>query len=56
MGIVPESALGRRFRDVAGRAHQRLAALADEVHFAALGLVLKLKPSALLETSSPGVP
>lgn len=48
MGIVPESALGRLFRDVAGRSHQRLAALADEVHFAALGLVLKLKPSALI--------
>lgn len=52
MGIVPESALGRLFRDVAGRAHQQLAALADEVYFAALGLVLKLKPSALV--AAPG--
>lgn len=52
MGIVPESALGRLFRDVAGRAHQELAACADEVYFAALGLVLQLKPSALL--AAPG--
>ncbi len=48
MGLVPESALGRLFRDVAGRAHQRLAALADEVHFAALGVMLTLKPSPLV--------
>lgn len=53
MGIVPESALGRLFRDVAGRAHQHLAALADEVYFAALGLVLQLKPSALV--AAPGI-
>jgi len=44
LGIVPESALGRIFRDVAGRTHQRLAAEADEVYFAAMGLVLRLVP------------
>src|SRR5262245_33160587 len=30
LGIVPETPLGRTFRDVAGLAHQRLAALAAE--------------------------
>ena len=44
LGIVPASALGRRFRDHAGRLHQRLASRADEVVLAALGLCLRLKP------------
>ena len=44
MGVVPESALGRRFRDLAGIAHQRLAAAADEVYAALLGCVLRLSP------------
>jgi adenosylcobinamide kinase/adenosylcobinamide-phosphate guanylyltransferase len=45
MGVVPESALGRRFRDLAGFAHQRLAAAADEIHAALLGCVLRLHPA-----------
>lgn len=44
MGIVPENALSRRFRDAVGRAHQTLGAMADEVYFAALGQILRLKP------------
>jgi len=44
MGVVPESALGRRFRDVAGNAHQRLAKIADEIYFGVLGLRLQLHP------------
>lgn len=44
LGIVPETPLGRAFRDVAGIAHQRLAAISDEVYFAALGTVLRLRP------------
>ena len=45
MGIVPETPLGRRFRDLAGIAHQRLAAIADEVYFAVLGTMLRIKPT-----------
>ena len=45
MGIVPETPLGRRFRDLAGIAHQRLARVADDVYFAALGIMLRLKPT-----------
>ncbi len=44
MGVVPETPLGRAFRDLAGLAHQRLAAAADETYAAILGLVLRLHP------------
>ena len=42
-GIVPEHALGRRFRDLAGLANQRLAQRAGEVTLLACGLPLRLK-------------
>ena len=44
LGIVPENALARTFRDVAGRAHQQIAAIADELYAALLGSVLRLRP------------
>ena len=44
MGVVPESALGRAFRDLCGRAHQAIAARADEIYFGALGTLIRLKP------------
>jgi adenosylcobinamide kinase/adenosylcobinamide-phosphate guanylyltransferase len=47
MGLVPETPLGRSFRDVTGIAHQRLAAVADEIYFAALGTVIRLHPPPL---------
>lgn len=47
LGIVPENALARTFRDVAGRAHQQIAAIADEVYVAILGSVLRLRPAPL---------
>ena len=43
LGIVPDNALARRFRDEAGRAHQALGACVDEVVFVAAGLPLFLK-------------
>jgi adenosylcobinamide kinase/adenosylcobinamide-phosphate guanylyltransferase len=45
MGVVPETALGRAFRDVAGHAHQQVARRAQRVFLAALGCVLRLKPN-----------
>lgn len=45
MGIVPENELARSFRDEAGRLHQQVAAVADEVLLVAAGLALSLKNS-----------
>jgi len=45
-GVVPASALGRRFVDCAGRLHQDLAAAAARVVFVAAGLPLVLKGAA----------
>jgi adenosylcobinamide kinase/adenosylcobinamide-phosphate guanylyltransferase len=45
LGIVPDNALSRRFRDEAGSANQRLAQACDEVVFVAAGLPITLKPS-----------
>lgn len=43
MGLVPETPLGRAFRDAAGRLNQEVAAVADRVVFVAAGLPLVLK-------------
>ena len=43
MGIVPEHALGRVFRDLAGELNQKLAAVADKVVLVTAGLPLYLK-------------
>ena len=43
LGIVPDNALARAFRDEAGRANQALAEAADEVLFIAAGLPMTLK-------------
>ena len=43
LGIVPDNALARRFRDLAGILHQRLAEKADRVVFVAAGLPMNLK-------------
>ncbi len=43
LGIVPDNALARRFRDAAGRLHQDLAAAADRVVFMVAGLPMQVK-------------
>lgn len=42
-GIVPDNALARRFRDVAGRVNQRVAAAADRVDLVVAGIAMHLK-------------
>jgi adenosylcobinamide kinase/adenosylcobinamide-phosphate guanylyltransferase len=43
LGIVPDNALARAFRDEAGRLHQRVAARADTVIFMVAGLPMVVK-------------
>ena len=43
LGIVPETPLGRAYRDALGRANQLVAAAADRVDFMVAGLELRLK-------------
>ena len=43
LGIVPDNALARRFRDEAGRLHQHLAARADRVLFLVAGIPMRVK-------------
>nr|WP_234050268.1 MULTISPECIES: bifunctional adenosylcobinamide kinase/adenosylcobinamide-phosphate guanylyltransferase [unclassified Xanthobacter] len=43
LGIVPDNALARRFRDAAGRLNQRLARKADQVLFMVAGLPMVVK-------------
>ncbi len=46
LGIVPDNALARRFRDAAGHLHQEVAAICDQVLFTVAGLPLTLKSFA----------
>ncbi|GIL38692.1 bifunctional adenosylcobinamide kinase/adenosylcobinamide-phosphate guanylyltransferase [Roseiterribacter gracilis] len=43
LGIVPDNALARRFRDEAGRLHQRIAATADRVVLVVAGIPMIVK-------------
>jgi len=52
-GLVPDTALGRQFRDITGRAHQRLSRSAGEVLLAALGCLLRLKPAPVSLAGAP---
>jgi adenosyl cobinamide kinase/adenosyl cobinamide phosphate guanylyltransferase len=47
LGIVPENALARRFRDILGRVNARIAQEADEVHWMIAGLAVDAKKLAV---------
>jgi adenosylcobinamide kinase/adenosylcobinamide-phosphate guanylyltransferase len=46
LGIVPDNRMARLYRDILGRANQRLAGIADEVFLLVAGLPLQLKGRA----------
>lgn len=46
LGIVPDNAMARTFRDLAGAAHQRLAEICDDAYFVVAGLPITLKGEA----------
>jgi adenosylcobinamide kinase/adenosylcobinamide-phosphate guanylyltransferase len=45
LGLVPGNRIGRLYRDLLGRANQRLAGMADEVYLMVAGLPMKIKPA-----------
>ncbi len=52
LGLVPETPLGRRFRDAQGRLNQAVAAAVPKVVFIAAGLPLWLKGRSVQEKVS----
>ena len=53
LGIVPDNAMARAFRDHAGRLNQAVAAVAGRVYFVAAGIPMTMK-SASLQVGPPG--
>lgn len=43
LGVVPETPLGRGFRDILGRVNQYLAARAEQVYFVISGIPVQIK-------------
>lgn len=42
-GLVPDTEIGRRFRDAAGRLNQSVAAMASEVYWTVFGIPVRIK-------------
>jgi len=47
LGIVPDNALARTFRDLSGSAHQQIADICTEVYFVVAGIPMTIKGEAL---------
>ena len=54
MGVVPPYELGRVYRDLLGRANQRVARAADRVYWMLSGLPIEVKASGIAE-NTPGL-
>lgn len=52
LGVVPESTLGRNFRDILGKANQYLASLCSEVYFVVSGIPVRIKDEQNTEDKS----
>lgn len=50
-GIVPDTAVGRGFRDLQGLLNQRAAAAADRVFLTVAGIPLQIKPGSRVEAA-----
>ena len=48
-GLVPDTPLGRKFRDIAGIANQLMAKYADEVYLMTAGIAVRIKSSSPTE-------
>jgi adenosylcobinamide kinase/adenosylcobinamide-phosphate guanylyltransferase len=46
LGVVPETSLGRAFRDLLGRVNQQVAQNATQVYLLVAGLPIQLKPAS----------
>jgi adenosylcobinamide kinase/adenosylcobinamide-phosphate guanylyltransferase len=55
-GVHPETAVGRRFRDVLGLVNQRVAAACDQVTLLVAGLPVTLKSPPPHELGAPQAP
>jgi adenosylcobinamide kinase/adenosylcobinamide-phosphate guanylyltransferase len=55
MGLVPESPLGRLFRDVSGHAHRLVASRAVEIYLATMGCIVRLRPGPVALEDGPAV-
>lgn len=54
MGIVPENALAREYRDFAGKINQLIAARADEVYWVISGIAVDIKKLAAEQGENNG--
>ena len=43
LAIIPDNPLGRKFIDISGNLHQKVAQIADEVYFILCGCEIKIK-------------
>jgi adenosylcobinamide kinase / adenosylcobinamide-phosphate guanylyltransferase len=43
LGVVPETSMGREFRDIAGRLNQEIAEIADKVYLCVCGIPVAIK-------------
>ncbi len=48
LGLVPDTRIGRLYRDLLGRANQVLAQCADEIYLMAAGMPVRIKPAKTL--------
>ncbi|WP_027363753.1 bifunctional adenosylcobinamide kinase/adenosylcobinamide-phosphate guanylyltransferase [Desulfotruncus alcoholivorax] len=54
-GLVPGNALGRLFRDIAGKVNQYVAAMADKVFWVVAGIPVEIKSLAMNNAFQEGI-